>query len=313
MHVVDVSKMDLNLLLVFDALVRERSVSGAARRLHLTQPAISHALRRMRDLFDDPILVRVGNVMTTTLFAEAVHPVIHRALLDVEQALNRNQKEFHPSEARRHYRVATSDYADLVIVPEIMRAVTRDAPNISIELRAVDGNMHRDLELGVLDLAIEAFLPHYAEIHREILETETMSLAMRKGHPYAENPSFDTWLAYPHVVISTEHAVGAVDEMLKARGHTRRIGLRVPRMLAALEAVAMSDLLAILPSALLEAARHVRPIEVLPAPFDTGAIEIEMIWHRRASTDPSLDWLKGLIRDASHRLSQAARANHSNR
>lgn len=301
---VDVSKLDLNLLLVFDALVREQSVSGAARRLHLTQPAVSHSLRRMRDLFDDPILVRTGNSMTTTLFAEAVHPVVHRALLDIEHALNRNQKDFDPGKDRRHYRIATSDYADLVVVPDLMRVITQEAPNVSLELRGVDENLHRDLELGVLDLAVEAYLPHFPEAHREILGAESVALAMRRGHPYARQPSFDAWLAYPHVVVSTEHSTGSIDEMLKARGLTRRVGLRVPRMLAALEAVATSDLLAVLPSALLEAARRQRPIEIVRAPFDAGAVDVEMVWHRRASTDPSVEWIKKLLREAFHRLSR---------
>ena len=216
----DLRRYDLNLLVTLEALLDEGGVTGAARRLNLSQSAVSAALDRLRDLFSDPLLVRVGNRMEATPFANRLQGPIKTALASVSLALTLPQK-FDPAKARMHVRLGLSDYVGLMILPRLYGVLAREAPGISIEVipkPSVEALTR--LVAGDVDLATAVDPPESRDLFNSPLVDETFVCVMRPGHPLARGRlTPQRLLEYPHVVVTAHGAsAGLVDRALAAGG-----------------------------------------------------------------------------------------------
>jgi DNA-binding transcriptional LysR family regulator len=313
--------IDLNLLVAFDVLARERSVTRTAARLGVTQSAVSHALRRLRELLGDPLLVRSGNGMALTPHAESLVVPVRSGLITLGRALSR-PAEFEPLLARRGFALASIDVFDALVVPSLLARVRREAPGIDVSvLAAGDRRLSEQLETGEVDAAV---LPNTqgprsaaAEAAGQGLVRKTMFrdhfvCFLRGDHPAlavrarrgrgatAKSLSLETYVSLSHMLISTSGAgPGIVDELLAELGRTRRIALRIPHYSSALAIVAQSDLVLTGPAALVSLARADLNVVALPVPIQLPQPSINLVWHERFGNDPGHRWLRELTAEVA--------------
>lgn len=287
-------RYDLNLLVTLEALLDEASVSGAARRLSLSQSAVSAALERLRSLFGDPLLVRSGNRMEPTPFARRLQGPIKTALASVTLALALPQK-FDPSEAKLRARWGFSDYAGLLMLPAIHAVLAREAPGISLEVvpKPPEEALTR-LVAGEVDLATAVDPPEGRDLFNAALVAEAFVCAMRKGHPLDGGRLTTRRLVeFPHVVV-TAHGASAqlVDRALAAAGARRRVPVSVPMFATAFALLAESDLVAILPERVSRAQAGRFGLALRKPPLPVPGYTLSIVWHRRTAHDPAHLWLR---------------------
>lgn len=299
MHRVHLQGIDLNLLVVLDALLTERSVTRAAARLGLTQPATSHALARLRTLLDDAVLVRTARGMVPTERALALEPVLRRSLADLAQALE--PAAFAPEIAARTFTIGTTDYAEMVVLPRLAAEVERVAPNVALRVRPVPEPFVQDLEDQQLDVVLAPPIQPVAGVHARKLFEERFVCVVREGHPgVGARLTLDRYCALSHLLIAPRGRPGSyVDTALAAMGRTRRIRLTVPHFLAAPMIVAESDLVVTLAERVAERFQPSLGLRLLPPPFDISGFSIHLFWHARAEDDPAHRWLRQQIVAAS--------------
>jgi DNA-binding transcriptional LysR family regulator len=289
-------KPDLNLLAVLDALCRTGSVSRAADLLALSQPAVSHALARLRAQTGDPLFIRSGRGLSPTARALALaEPVA--ALVASGQALL-GPESFDPARDPARFRLGTSDYAGLTLLPLLMTAVRSAAPHAVVEAMPVGPAPFRSLELGTLDLSFWGADPPSAPFRHLPLFTDRFVAVLRRDHPALgtddEPLSLATYLAQAHAVVTLgETGPSFVDKALTAADQSRRIALVSPSFAANFAAVAASDLVTAAPARL---ARTLPPgLVVRDLPFAVPEISYGIIWHPHRDAAPSQRWFRQLI------------------
>ena len=290
----DLRRYDLNLLVTLEALLEEESVTDAARRLNLSQSAVSAALDRLRAVFSDPLLVRVGNRMEATPFARRLQGPIKTALASVSLALALPQK-FDPAKAKATVRVGASDYFGLLMLPALYELLAREAPGIALEVlaRPQDGSFAR-LVAGEVDLALAVEPPEGRDLFNAPLVDERFVCAMRRGHPLARGPLTPARLVdYPHVVV-TAHGESAtlVDRALSAAGHRRQRPVMVPVFATAFALLADNDLVAILPERISRAQAARFGLALRKPPFELPGYTLSIAWHQRTAHDPVHRWVR---------------------
>lgn len=284
--------IDLNLLVVLDALLHERNLTRAAARLPMSQPAMSHALARLRALLGDPLFHRTRGGLRPTPHALALEAPLRDMLAQVRRLLA--GAVFEPAASRRAFRLAMSDYGASVLLPPLMRRLRRDAPGIDLEISyASRSGMIAGVADGQLDLALAVFGETPAEIQRAVLFEESFVCVADAA---AGLPStLADYLARPHVLVaaSQDQRAAEVDAALARIGQSRRVALRLPHWTAAPAVLAGTDLV------LTVARRAVEPppagLTVGPVPFAIAPLGFEMIWHQRADADAGLGWLRALL------------------
>ncbi|AMG46730.1 LysR family transcriptional regulator [Achromobacter ruhlandii] len=284
--------IDLNLLVVLDALLHERHLTRAAARLPMSQPAMSHALARLRLLLGDPLFHRTRGGLRPTPHALALEAPLREVLAQVRRLLA--GAVFEPAASRRVFRLAMSDYGASVALPPLMRCLRRDAPGIDLEISyASRSGMIAGVADGQLDLALAVFGETPADIRRAVLFHEGFVCAADAGQGVPA--TLDGYLARPHVLVaaSQDQRAAEVDAALARLGHARRVALRLPHWTAAPAALAGTDLV------LTVARRTLDPappgVAVAPVPVPIAPLAFEMIWHERADGDAGLGWLRGLL------------------
>jgi DNA-binding transcriptional LysR family regulator len=297
MQDVHLGGVDLNLLVALDALLAERSVTRAAARVGLTQPAMSHALARLRTLLDDPLFVRTPGGMVPTPRAEAMEAPIRRALVDIGAAI-RDRSAFDPKTAKRAFTIATRDYADLVLLPPLVARLSREAPGVDLHVRTVPDDWAHALQQGEVDLVV-APLPGKGPsgvLARKLLD-ERLVCVMRKGHPDAKKPlGLARYLALRHALVAPQgRAGGLVDDVLAQKGLRRRVALRVPSFLVVPFVVARSDLVVTLAERVAVTFAESLDLAVLPPPLELSGFSLHLTWHERRAADAGLSWLRGLL------------------
>jgi DNA-binding transcriptional LysR family regulator len=323
-HMLDASDrlagFDLNLLVAFDALARERSVTRAAARLGVTQSAVSHALRRLRELLGDPLLVRSGNGMALTPHAESLVVPVRGGLITLGRALS-GPAEFEPASARRGFVLASIDLFDVLVVPALLARVRREAPGVDVSVVAAgDRRLAEPLETGEVDAAIAPQLQgargtveaDAGGLIRKTLFRDRFVCLLRADHPALaarrkrargaaqQGLSLEAYLACSHALISSSPTGrGLVDERLAAQGHTRRIALRIPHFYSALAIVAQSDLVLTGPAALASLATPEMKVVALPVPIELPDPSINLVWHERFDNDPGQRWLRELTAEVA--------------
>ncbi len=288
---------DLNLLQAFDALFAERSVTRAARRLAIGQPAMSDTLRRLRLVFGDELFVRAAGAMQPTPKAKALAEEI-RPLLERMQRVVDGHVTFVPEEANDTFTLASTDYTTLVLLPPLLAEMRILAPAVDLrvtgyEKEAIGGMLDR----GEADLAFGVFPDPPDNLVRTRLFTERFVGLARTDHPRVGGSAIDleTFVALPHALVSVRRDErGAIDQVLARLGLRRRIALVVPYMLLLPKVLAVSDMIAIVPER--AAGTLVSPdIRTFELPFETTAWPVDMLWNPSARADQATSWLRGLI------------------
>ncbi len=291
-HQMNIYNFDLNLLRVLDALLRERNVSRAAERLSLSQPAVSNALNRLRELLDDPLLVRVGRAMQPTPRALSLEAPIRDALQQIEHTLNAGDF-FDPATSRQRFVIAVTDYVELICMPALMAHLTRVAPGVQLAIRHLTPSLPAEaLDNGELDLVLGRFVEVPTRFHTRRWASETLQVAIRKGHPLVgETLNLDGFLRLRHLWVHGGQTRGMVDQWLEEQGLSRDVVYTTPNYLQAAHIVASSDLAAVLPTQLARYFAELLPLQLLDLPFDLGNFRLDIVSVAQRERDAALQWL----------------------
>ncbi|MES2817407.1 MAG: LysR family transcriptional regulator [Pseudomonadota bacterium] len=283
---------DLNLLRVLDALLRERNVSRAAERLFLSQPAVSNALGRLRQLLDDPLLVRAGRNMQPTPRALALQAPIRAALQQIETSL-KAAEAFDPARSRQRFTLALTDYVELICLPRLLEVLAREAPGVTLEVRHLSPSLPVEaLDKGELDLVLGRFESVPTRLARRPWASETLLLTARRGHPLlSEAPDLATFLELRHLWVHGGQTRGMVDQWLTEQGLGRDILYTTPNYLQAAHVVASTDLVAVLPSQLARYFARLLALQLQPLPMSLGPFHLELVSLAQRERDPALQWL----------------------
>lgn len=289
--------IDLNLLVVLDALLDEAHVSRAAHRLNLSQPAVSSALQRCRDLLGDRLLERGRGGMTRTPLADALRAPLRSILAEVETLLD--PKELPLDRIERVVRITTADDPAALLACPLVEGLTRTAPGITVVFRPWLGQdaIARELLNGDTDLAIAVFDREIENVEIRTLFDAEYVVAMRKGHPAAAAFDLAVWLASPHVVVSGRGDLRTpLDSQLAVMGYRRRVGLVVPSFQLVPAVLAATDMMAMLPRQSLAAHAHL-DLVVFPPPVAIDGFTLKVAWHARQNLDRAVQHVCGIVRE----------------
>ncbi len=296
----EIASLNLNLLLSLDALLEEGSVTRAARRLGVTQSAMSQNLAQLRRHFGDPLLVRSGGRMLATPRALRLAPRLRRALLDLEDLVAGHDGEFDPATERRQVVIAAPDGFALVLLPELASTLAEEAPGVTVTMAPVPARLSgAQLESGELHFIVHVAVDRTSGIRAAPLFRDRLVVMMRRGHPRAPRRGrklgIRAFCETPQVVVATgDHLTRSfVDEALEAMGRTRRVAMRVPYFLAAPFIVAHSDLLWCGPErSVVDAYEGLLPVEVFTPPFEQSPRLLHLFWHDRFTHDSFHQWFR---------------------
>ncbi|KQW40121.1 LysR family transcriptional regulator [Rhizobacter sp. Root404] len=308
--VVNVSRVDLNLFVVLDAIYTEGGITRASERLNLTQPAISHALARLRELVDDPLFVREGHAMVPTPAAHALIGPVRRALKEIEGSLNR-LKQFDPATSTRAFRIGMRHIVESATLPALAQRLRAQAPHVQIVSAHHDRDaLHGALATGELDAVIDVLLPRVQHVSYQLLAGGRMVVAVRAGHPrVGDTLDLATYLEVEHVMTSSRRSgPGLEDLALQRLGHERRVAVRCQHHWTACQLVASSDLLLTMPERYAGSANAALGNRLLPFPLATPANDLYLYWHANADAEPGNRWLREQIRNclADHEPAESA-------
>lgn len=291
---------DLNLLVAFDALMRECHVTRAANLLDISQSSMSLALAKLRVLFHDPLLVKSGNALIPTVRARELIPQVEELLRGVDMLIY-ERAPFDPAHADQVITMILVDYIDFVVMPTLMESLELEAPNVSLKL--VNPNPRRLGEImsrGDIDLAISYFPAPPENIRTRPLFTDRLVGIARTGHPIFERPlSLERFCEYGHVAIEPgEGAImynALVDDALQNVGMKRRCMLSKPTFLGIPFVIAQTDLIAILPERLVQRFTDIAPVRIFEPPLHLDRLNVVLMWHDRTHNNPLHSWTRGLI------------------
>lgn len=289
------AKTDLNLFLVFDAVYEERNLTRAARLLHITQPAVSNALKRLRLAFNDPLFVRTPRGVAPTPVAENIAGQIKEALNLLTISLSESER-FLPQRSEKVFALGVHDIDEAVLVPRLMERLEALAPRVSVEcISAPRDELESELASGTLDFALDVPLFSVPLLCRQLVSAERYVCALRPGHPMATEPlTLERYLQLDHVHVSTRRqGVGHVDRALERIGRTRTIRLRMMSYMAAPQVVASTDLALTVPRTL----ASMYGLSALELPFEVGTLDQYLYWHRNADADRANVWMRGVLLD----------------
>jgi DNA-binding transcriptional LysR family regulator len=293
---VKLGAIDLNLLVVFDAVMQERNVTRAGERLGLSQPAMSHALTRLRHMLKDDLFIRSPKGMLPTPRAEQLAVPVRMALDGLQHSLEPTQ--FDPSKATRRFRIAVDNYAAVVLVGILAEHIGKVAPQIVLEFLPSGTLKLLDLlDHGELDLAIGPSLASGERFSNEILVEDEFVIVLHKDHPAAgiRKLSIEEFAALPHLEISSaRHSTDFVDQALARSKLSRRIALHAP-FLSAARILVTSEMISVLPRRIAEEMAVRFPLTVRRLPFSSPAIKTTMIWPRWLDNQPAHLWIRGAV------------------
>ena len=300
--------LDLNLLKVFDVVMSERSLTRAAHQLSLTQPAVSNALRRLREALGDDLLVRQGRTLEPTARAQELWPAVRSALQQLQASLL--PAVFTPASANTTFVLTMADATAAELMPGLLAVMTREAPGVSMRvLPLTTRDPRRLLDDGQADLAIGYFPAVSPDLTARALAGDAVAFklhrlfegdyvcVMRKGHPLAGRPlTLERYCAARHLLVSfSGRAFGFIDGALASLGRSRRVVLTVNQFFIAGKVVASSDLLTVLPRHFLKVTGIAEQLVVRELPFTTAPIQVDALWHLRQDGDSGHAWLRSQV------------------
>ena len=293
----DLRQIDLNLLVIFNQLLRDRRVSSTAEKLGLSQPAVSNALKRLRVLLKDDLFVRTARGMEPTPYAMHLIEPIGYALGTLENALNQRDA-FNPLTSEREFTLSLTDIGEIYFMPTLMDALAQRAPLVRIQtLRNNEGHLSADMESGVVDIAV-GLLPGLTTgfFQRRLFKQRYVCL-FRKGHPEASNPiTLTQYKTLPHVgITSVNTGHGEVDQWMQKKGIRRQMRLQVPHFVAVGHILQSSDLIATVPERFAQRCEGPFQLVTSPLPVKLPDIAIHLFWHGKYNRDPANMWLRQLM------------------
>lgn len=289
--------LDANLLVALDALVQESNVTRAARRVGITQSAMSQTLGRLRRQFDDPILVKVGRTMEPSPFARRISGRLHAAIGELE-AVVRDRPTFDPNTATHRFVIATVDYLAMLHVPRLARLVATEAPGVRLAIHALDPeSVTGRLAEGVAQLYLGVRGQTERALETEDLYEEELVILVRRDHPFAADPpSLEAYVEAEHVHVSPRREAGSiVARGLASTGHERRVAVEVPFFALLPDLLRASDLVATVPGRLARRFAEQLGFAVQPVPVELSRFDVCMAWHPTFAADPSLVWLREAV------------------
>jgi DNA-binding transcriptional LysR family regulator len=296
----DIRALNLNLLVVLDALLAERHVSRAARRLGLSQPAVSNALAQLRVALGDPLFVRAREGMVPTPRALALGVPVRTALAGLERALG--DEQFDPARAQLTFVLAASDFVEFVLVPRLLARLSREAPGVRLQLPSwPHTKVPAGLATGEIDLTIGFFPELPAGHHEGPLFPDGFVCVVRKDHPkVGKRLTLDTYLSLLHVLVTTETAgPGVVDIALEKLGRTRTVGLRMSHFLMVPPIIAATDFVAAISERVADAFAGPLQLRVLAPPLPLPRGTVAQVWHQRTHDSAAHRWLRQVVSEVA--------------
>lgn len=292
--------IDLVLLECFDALLHERSVSRAAERLGISQSSASEMLAKLRDRFDDPLLVRTRDGLAPTTRALELRPQVREAIDRLRQLLA-GSKGFDPATSDETFRLSTSDYTQLLLMPTLTRLMLAEAPHCTVDVLPVHIlRVEQAMDAGDIDLAIAYYPEPPPSLRRSPLFSDRYVCIARPGHPEAVSPlTAERFAALPHVRVAPSgltYFSSVVDQALEALGLQRRIAVSSPHFLLAAQLVSQTDLVLALPQRAAQALAAHFALQVIPIPMPMRTIDLSMYWHERCHHSAPQQWLRERVR-----------------
>jgi DNA-binding transcriptional LysR family regulator len=306
-YFMNLERVDLNLLIYLDVLLREKNVTRAAEQLGVTQPAMSNILRRLRTLFNDPLLIRSSEGMTPTERALELQPHIRAVLADLSQILE-PRTEFSPYTSTRVFRIMTSDYAEATLVPRLVKAMRSEAPNVVLDFLTPSDVSYRDMEQGKVDLAINRFNEIPQSFHQVLVWRDSFSCLLSSQSPIVQQFNLKNYLEAQHIWVSKtgmgvgfgvnpdkSGGLGWIDQALDRIGQKRKISIftrhyQMPALLTA-----NADLVATLPTRVARLQALNDKIVIKEPPFYIPEFELKMAWCPLLHHHPAHRWLRQLI------------------
>ncbi|HEX5234524.1 MAG TPA: LysR family transcriptional regulator [Silvibacterium sp.] len=305
----NISTIDLNLLVPLEALLAERSVTRAASRVGLSQPAMSNALARLRAIFRDPLLVRTGRAMALTTRGEALIQPVRNTVSQIRRVMG-EENRFTPATCRSSFSLATTDYWEFLFLPRVMRRLQMQAPHVSLEVkRLVAGQFEppvSDLRSSAFDVAI-GFFPQVpitsSDFYSETLCSDMLcSVIGRSNKQIGSRLTLATYLNHGHVVIKYREIGGitSTDSVLARAGKSRNIRLIVPHYFDVPHVVCQTNLIGSLPTRMARKFSSRLPIRILRPPMRLASNNLVMLWHERTHSDPAQVWFRQLLVTVAH-------------
>ncbi len=292
--------INLNLLTALDALLAEGNVTRAAARTGVTQSAMSHSLRQLREVLDDALFVRGPGGLVPTPRAIALKEPVRRGLLELSRALSGEQ--FDPMIARRVFTASCGDFFSVLLLPPMLSILRQSAPLIDIVIRPSEGG--RDillLEAGELDASVVVSVPDRSSLRKLHLFRESFVCIARRDHPsIGEELTLNKFVQLPHALISPRGSGPSyVDEALSHKGLERRIALRVPYFMAAPLIISQSDMILTVPKRIAEQFSKDLPLRIWEPPLPLPSFDVQLVWHERDDADASHIWLRNTMKRAA--------------
>lgn len=308
------NRVDMNLLVYLDALLRERNVTKAAASLGISQPAMSNGLKRLRDLFDDPLLVRTSDGMTPTERAQELEPLLNLALESLEKVVQ-PRAHFEPAASERVFRIMASDYAEATLIPALLGRLSESAPNVCLDIMTPSDVSFGDVEQGRVDMAINRFDDLPQSFHQKRLWIDEFCCLMSKD--CIHQPSFDLYryLNCRHIWVSktgygvgvgvnpqNTHKLGFVDEVLNDMGKRRNIAVFTRHYQAAMLLAEQKNLVVTIPARAAALQANNPKLTIKPVPFEIPPLELNMVWSPLLHQDPAHQWLRRLIAEVAESI-----------
>ena len=313
-RLVKVNRIDLNLLVYLDALLRERNVTQAANQLNLSQPAMSNGLRRLRELFNDPLLVRTSEGMTPTERALELEPVVREVLSKIDQAVQ-PRGDFEAGTAQRVFRIMASDYAESTLFPSVLGKLRTLAPGLTLDLMTPSDVSFLDVERGKVDMVINRFDSMPQSFHQIHLWDDSFTCVLSPENPVLKDFTLENYLKANHVWVSKTgmgvgvgvdpsdvQRLGWVDAALNRLGKKRQIRVFTRHYQAAMTLAEQNDLIVTLPTRAAQLKLDNPRVVLREPPLEIPALELKMAWSPLLQHNPANKWLRKLIADTAREL-----------
>jgi len=310
----NINRIDLNLLVYLDALLRERNVTQAANQLSLSQPAMSNGLRRLRELFDDPLLVRTSEGMTPTERALELEPIVRDVLTNIDRAVQ-PRSEFEPQKAQRVFRIMASDYAESTLLPAVLGKLRTQAPGLTLDIMTPSDVSFLDVERGKVDMVINRFDSMPQSFHQIHLWNDSFSCLLSPENPVLQDFTLESYLQAKHVWVSKTgmgvgvgmdpddvQRLGWVDAALNKLGKKRQIRVFTRHYQAAMTLAEQNDLIVTLPSRAAQLKHNNPRVVVREPPLEIPPLELKMAWSPLLQHNPANKWLRKLIVDTAREM-----------
>ena len=310
----NIGRIDLNLLVYLDVLLRERNVARAANHLGLSQPALSNGLRRLRDLFDDPLLIRTSEGMMPTARANELEPIIREVLSSIDKAVQ-PQAEFDTSTQEHFFRIMASDYAESALFPHVLHRLREEAPGVILDIMTPSDVSFLDVEQGKVDMVLNRFESLPQSFHQITVWQEDFMCLVSADNPILDNFTLDAYLDAPHVWVSktgmgvgvgmNPHDVqhlGWVDEVLRGFDKQRRITVFTRHYQAAMLLAEANDLIVTLPTRAAKLQSHNPKVVIKEPPFLIPPFTLTMAWSPLVQHNSAHRWMRRFILEVAHDL-----------